>query len=331
MRTNNMITWFFVSIILPLFKEDKICPYLKFSISFLNGCFLISAMNFKDFYFKNYRTLMIIPLIIFILSFIIVGVTINKTGDFIEKDVSLKGGTSITIYTDKEYELEDFLSKKFNKEFIVRKITEFGTNQQKGIIVEGEVKSKELKEALEGKLGFKLTDLNSSIEETAPSFGKSFYSQLLSAILIAFVLMAIVVFLVFRNLVPSLAVILSAIFDLVVTVAILNLIGVKISTAGIAALLLVLGYSIDTDLLLTTRLLKRKEGSLKERILGSIKTGLTMTVTTVVALTIGYFVSSSMVLKQMFLIIIIALLVDVISTWIMNTGILRWYLSRKNG
>jgi len=274
---------------------------------------------------------MIIPLIIFILSFIIVGVTINKTGDFIEKDVSLKGGTSITIYTDKEYELEDFLSKKFNKEFIVRKITEFGTNQQKGIIVEGEVKSKELKEALEGKLGFKLTDLNSSIEETAPSFGKSFYSQLLSAILIAFVLMAIVVFLVFRNLVPSLAVILSAIFDLVVTVAILNLIGVKISTAGIAALLLVLGYSIDTDLLLTTRLLKRKEGSLKERILGSIKTGLTMTVTTVVALTIGYFVSSSMVLKQMFLIIIIALLVDVISTWIMNTGILRWYLSRKNG
>ncbi len=277
---------------------------------------------------------MLIPLIMLIVSFIIVGFTIKNTGDFVNKDVSLKGGASITIETSEDYELEDYLFQTFNKKFIVKKLSEFGTNKQSGIVVEGEVGSEELKEALEKKLGFELTKENSSIEETESSFGQSFYRQLLKAILVAFLLMAIVVFIIFRDFIPSLAVILSAIFDLVVTIAVIDVIGMKIGTAGIAALLLVLGYSIDTDLVLTTKLLKRKEGSVIERLFGSIKTGLTMTVTTIVALTIGYLVSSSMVLKQMFLIIIIALFVDIISTWIMNTGILRIYLDykkKKNG
>lgn len=286
-------------------------------------------MNIKQFYIKNYKQLMIIPLIILIVSFVIVGLTIKNTGDFVHKDVSLKGGVTITIDTSEEYELEDYLFQKFNKKFIVKHLAEFGTNQQKGIVVEGEADTEELKAALEEKLGFELTSENSSIEETASSFGQSFYRQLLKAVLIAFLLMAIVVFVIFRDFIPSLAVILSAIFDLAVTVAVIDVLGLEIGTSGIAALLLVLGYSIDTDLVLTTKLLKRKEGSVIERMFSSIKTGLTMTITTVVALTIGYFVSSSVVLKQMFLIIIIALIVDMISTWIMNTGILRWYLSKK--
>jgi len=286
-------------------------------------------MNIKQFYLKNYKALMLVPLFMLIASFLIVGLTIKNTGDFVYKDVSLKGGTTITINTGEDYELEDYLYQTFNKKFIVKKLTEFGTNKQIGIVVEGETNAEELKSALEKKLGFELTKDNSSIEETESSFGQSFYRQLLKAVLVAFLFMAIVVFIIFRDFIPSLAVILSAIFDLIVTIAIINLFKMEISTAGIAALLLVLGYSIDTDLVLTTKLLKRKEGSLTERLFSSIKTGMTMTITTIVALTIGFFVSSSVVLKQMFLIIIIALFIDMISTWIMNTGILRWYISKK--
>jgi len=289
-------------------------------------------MKIKQFYLKNYKALMLIPLFMLIAAFLIVGLTIKETGDFVYKDVSLKGGTTITITTDQNYELEDYLYQTFNQKFIVKKLIEFGTNKQTGIIIEGEANAVELKNALENKIGFELTKDNSSIEETESGFGQSFYRQLLKAVLIAFLLMAIVVFVIFRDVIPSLAVILSAIFDIIVTVAIIDLFKMEISTAGIAALLLVLGYSIDTDLVLTTKLLKRKEGSLTERLFGSIKTGLTMTITTIVALSIGFFVSSSVVLKQMFLIIIIALFVDMISTWIMNTGILRWYLTnKKNG
>ena len=77
--------------------------------------------------------------------------------------------------------------------------------------------------------------------------------------------MGIVVFITFRKLIPSLAVIFSAILDLVGTLAIISLLDFKLSTAGIAAFLMVVGYSIDTDILLTTRLLKGKMGTVYER------------------------------------------------------------------
>ena len=104
---------------------------------------------------------------------------------------------------------------------------------------------------------------------------------------------------------------------------------IKLSTAGIAAILLLIGYSIDTDILLTTKLLKRRDGSIFERLYESMKTGLTMTTTTIVALTIAYFVATSLVLKQMFLIIVVGLLFDVIMTYAMNAGLLVWYAKKR--
>lgn len=130
--------------------------------------------------------------------------------------------------------------------------------------------------------------------------------------------------------IPSLAVILSAIVDIVVTVAVINIIGMRVSVAGIAALLLLLGYSVDTDILLNTRILKERVGSFWERMRSSMKTGLTMTLTTITAMTVGFIVSSSLIIKEMFLIIIIGLIVDIVATYLMNTGILKWYTTRKN-
>jgi len=154
---------------------------------------------------------------------------------------------------------------------------------------------------------------------------------MLFAIIVAFLLMAIVVLITYRALIPSLAIVLVAFFDMTVTIAAINLIGIKISTAGIAAILLLMGYSIDTNILLTTKVLKRIEGTVRDRIVDSMKTGLTMTSTTIIALSIAYIFSESYILKQMFLIIIIGLLVDVIATYMMNSNILLWYKRNKNG
>jgi len=56
--------------------------------------------------------------------------------------------------------------------------------------------------------------------------------------------------------VPSSCVILAAVSDIISTIAVTNLLGLKMSTAGIAALLMLIGYSVDTDILLTTKVLK---------------------------------------------------------------------------
>jgi len=60
------------------------------------------------------------------------------------------------------------------------------------------------------------------------------------ALITSFVLMGIVVLIVYRSLVPSMAIIFSALFDLVVTIALIDLFGIRISSAGVAALILVI-------------------------------------------------------------------------------------------
>src|SRR3989338_6067426 len=120
---------------------------------------------------------------------------------------------------------------------------------QTGYVIEvSDLSEEQLKEKLTNTFGIELNDDNFSIEETGKALGESFYKELLIALAFAFVFMAIVVFISFKTFVPSLGVIQAAFSDIVITLAIVNLIGVKISTAGIAAFLLMLGYSIDSDI-----------------------------------------------------------------------------------
>ena len=146
---------------------------------------------------------------------------------------------------------------------------------------------------------------------------------------IAFLLMAISVFVSFRTAIPSLAVISAALMDVIITVAIVDMLGMRIAAGGVVAFLLVIGYSIDTDILLSTKMLKQGEGSSFERIISAAKTGLMMTVTTLVALTAGFFVSFNPLLKQMFLIIIIALFIDIFTTYFTNASILYRYAEKR--
>jgi len=257
-----------------------------------------------------------------------------QTGDIIDKDVSLKGGTTATVYTSESFPmLEDDLESLFpNGDFTVRELTEFGTGELLGVVIEtSDIDAAVLEAALEGILEMELDGENFSIEFMGSSLGESFYKQMVFAVFLAFLFMAIVVFVTFRVFIPSVAVVFAAFADMVCTLAVLSLFNIQLSTAGIAAVLLLIGYSIDTDILLTTKLLKRKEGSIFDRLYSAMKTGLTMSATTIAALTVGYFVSSSLVLKQMFLIIIVGLLFDVIVTYCMNAGLLVWYLKRKRG
>ncbi len=56
-------------------------------------------MDFKAFYTQHYKKLLIIPVIILALALISLAATYQQTGDIIEKDVSLRGVISATVYT----------------------------------------------------------------------------------------------------------------------------------------------------------------------------------------------------------------------------------------
>jgi len=285
----------------------------------------------EKFHDKHYKLLLLIPLILLILSIGYLGFFYKQTGDFINKDISLTGGTTITIYDEiTSEEITNALSDKL-EDLNIKVISDLISNKQKALIIETKTEVEQTTTILEDFLGHKLTPENSSIEFTGSTLSENFYKQLLIALLIAFVFMGIVVFIIFRTLVPSSAVILSAFADIIMALALFNLLGLKMSTAGIVAFLMLIGYSVDTDILLTTRMLKRSEGSLNQRIFGAFKTGITMTLTSLFAVVFALFVvkSFSAILTQIFLILAIGLMFDILNTWITNVSILKWYMKNK--
>lgn len=306
----------------PIPSKNKI-PKINFNLS-----------GIKNIYENQYKKLLIIPFALLIIAIILIGIKVASTGDFINRDISLKGGVTITIPTKQEIDvstLENAISLEFpNTDAAVKSISQFG--RQTGVIIEADILEDDVNRlinSIENELNRKLTQNDYSVEIVGSSLGASFFREIISALGIAFIFMSIVVFLYFRSFVPSAAVILAVFSDIIVTLAIVNILGLKISAAGIAAFLMLIGYSVDTDILLSTRLLKRKEGTEMERIYGAIDTGLTMTLTTLVAVTIGLIFTQSEVIRQIMIILIIGLLVDMINTWIQNVGILRIYLERK--
>lgn len=133
-----------------------------------------------------------------------------------------------------------------------------------------------------------------------------------------------------KNSVPAFAVMLSAFADIAMTLALVDLIGMKISTAGIVAFLMLIGYSVDSDIMLTSRILRKKETT-NEAIKGAFKTGTTMTFTSIIAVGIALIVvyPFASVLNQIFTILLIGLSFDLVNTWITNASILKWYMEAK--
>ena len=290
-----------------------------------------------EIYDRKYKVLLIIPFLILLLSLAQIGYQIYKTEDFIKRDVSLKGGVTVTVPLDKNVDavhVKKQISLKFpGNDVAVRTLRRAGTVI--GIIVEADINGndkaqvQDLLQAIEGSLNIHLSKVDYGIEIIGSSLGASFFKESLIALAVAFLFMGLVVFIYFRTFIPSIAIILAAFSDMVVALAVINLMDVRIGTAGIAAFLMLIGYSVDTDILLSVRVLKRKEGTVMDRIVSSIKTGMTMTVTAIISTVVALLVTQSEVIRQIMLILLIGLIADIFNTWIQNVGLLRIYVERK--
>ncbi len=287
--------------------------------------------TFSHFYNRYYKHLLLIPMVILLFCVFYMFNFYSQNGDFFYKDFSLTGGTSVTIIgnIDSEKLTESLFSK--HEDFNTREIYDLRTREQTALIVETRSDLETTREVLEDYLGYSLNEENSSFEFIGSTLGQNFYNQMLMAIVFAFLFMSLVVFVLFRKIIPSLAVILAAFADMFMTLTLINILGMEISSGGIVAFLMLIGYSVDTDILLTNRILKRSEGTTNEKLLGAFKTGIMMSVTAILAIAFALFISTSFssLLTQIFSVLVIGLGFDIINTWITNASMLKWYVGKN--
>jgi len=372
-------------------------------------------------YDKHYRLMLILPAILLVISLFYISHLYFTTGDIMRKDVSLTGGTTITVY-DGKVDVED-LEKSMSSKLVdisVTKLSDISTGNTIGFVLATQSEENLTQISLENYLGYKLNSTNSGVEFSGSTLSSGFYQQLLQSMILAFIFMSLVVYLVFGTSkhtkafaailtavaakltfpsvavisvtaaicaicavvaafyysknkkeyilcgilaifaiitfifpnyyfmilalptliiiylvysIPSMAVITCAFADIVMTLFVVDLIGMKVSTAGIVAFLMLIGYSVDTDILLTTRVLKMTSGTVNARILGAFKTGVTMSLASFIAVLVGYIIARNFsdVLSQIFLILCIGLLLDIFNTWVTNASLIKWYVEHKKG
>ncbi len=288
----------------------------------------------KQIYEQKYKLLMFITIGLLLFSLGVLGYQKLTVGEFIKKDVTLKGGLLITVQTDKEFDTDELakeMSAALGTTANVKSLTALA-GQRVGYTFEIEKSAgnyvDEAKKYVESITG--IPSDTYTIEESSSTLSESFLKSVIKAIIIAFVFMSIVVFAYFRLPFRSFAVILAGFSDLIETIAFMQIFGIKLSTGGIAALLMLIGYSVDADILLSARVLRQQHASVMAAVYSSIKTGLTMQVTAIAALAVLYIATPAALLKQISIILIIGLSVGMLNAWIQNAGLLRWYLEWKN-
>lgn len=272
---------------------------------------------------KNYKPLMLVPLLMLLLSIGVLAYNHQTTGEWFKRSVDLRGGTQITFSVGGDVDVPA-LQRALEDRFGDATVRELGGVGEKGLLVAvGDVEPR----AVVGVVEQHATVKDFSTQQIGPALGETFWRQSQTAFIFAFFFMAIVVFLSFRTFVPSLAVIQAAVTDILGTLAVMQLLGIELSLASFAGLMAIIGYSVGTDILLTARMLR---GGMNptEGLASAVKTGLTMTLTALIALVAIYATATSSVLSDIAAVLAIALVVDLPATYLMNAGLIRLYLER---
>lgn len=283
--------------------------------------------EFLDNFVKSHdnRQLLAFPLAVLALSLVVLLVSFVSSGSPLILGMEFQGGTQISLETtESPAVLENMYSS-----YPITDVRQAGSRVIMQFGIMDNEQQRQLEEDVMGRYS------NVQIQQVGPVYGQELQVQALQALAISFIGMAIIVFLIFRTLVPSAAIILSAFSDIVIAAAFMRVVGIELSLGTLAALLMLIGYSVDSDILLTNRVIKRR-GPVEEKISRAMHTGITMTTTTLAALTAMFIVSTFAylvvpsftqitLLSQISIVLIAGLFADMMNTWLLNTGILRWY------
>jgi len=277
----------------------------------------------------NNRQLLFLPVATFLMALLIISFSLATTGAPVKLGMEFKGGTMISLTTDMP---PDSLKEKYS----TYPLTDVRQTGSRTVMQFGPMSNEE-----QLSLTKHVTDTyeNVEIRQIGPVYGKDLQKQALKAVIFSFIGMAIVVFIIFRTFIPSLAVVISALSDIIIAAAFMNLAGIELSLGTVAALLMLIGYSVDSDILLTTRVLKRR-GEVEENITNAMSTGITMTTTTLAALIVMYIVSTYSyfiipsfsqinLLSDISIVLIFGLAADIMNTWLTNVSILRGYVQKE--
>ena len=283
-----------------------------------------------DQLYDNHEKYFFIPLMLILLGIGALTYNFAVNDEFLDKGTDFAGGTEITFELDGEFEASEVETVFADAGRPSTTALSQDTGERTLLIVQIPPPDMTQDEALQimSDAGY-----NAEIEgfnSISASVSGQFFKQAQIAFTLAFTIMSVVIFFAFKNFTPSIAVIFAAAGDIIIAAAGMSLLGIPLTLGSLAALLMLIGYSVDTDIVLSTRVLNMNRGSVKSRMWGSLKTGVTMSSGGIAGFILLYTVSMYYVgpsaLSNIAAVMVIGLIADIPLTWLGNTTILKKYV-----
>ncbi len=182
------------------------------------------------------------------------------------------------------------------------------------------------------KQGINITSY--SYQQVTPTLSKYFTQQVLYVLITAFILIAIFAFIIFRSFAPSFTVVFGALNDLLVAIIFMDILHIPFGLTSLAALLMLLGFAMDTDMLAAIRILKRHEGNVEDRAYNAMRTGITMTTSAIATFSVLFVISLIFYVPTYYEIsgvVLFGLIGDIFTSWFGNAVFLMIYKKRRGG
>ncbi|MBP1922957.1 preprotein translocase subunit SecF [Halorubrum alkaliphilum] len=286
------------------------------------GAIEVPEVDYTDY---SNRQLVVVPLAVLALAIMIIGGWYFVTGAPANLGLEFTGGVELRIADDGNGDIEERIDAAFAQEpDSIRSIP------ADDVVVVTFQASEDDPDGFAGELEDQANEAGltlDAIDQVSASFAADTAQTAIFGVALAFLGMSVLVFALFRTFIPSVAVVASAFSDIVIPIAAMNLLGIQMTLGTVAALLMIIGYSVDSDILLNNSVLRRT-GDFYESVSRAMRTGVTMTITSMSAMIVMALVATLFgidLLRDIGIILAIGLAADMMNTYLMNVTLLRWY------
>ena len=272
--------------------------------------------------------LVFIPLALLIISLFGIYKVYSETGDLFLKDVDLKGGTSLTLIFNTTISTEEIepIFKERLKTFTLSSSKTLEGYTSINILTEESINASEIINFLNSK-NFYPSDY--SIQFVGPELGNIFFSQITTLLLIAYVFLFITNLFIYKNPVVGATIILSSLTNIIAVFGIMNLLNQKFSFAGFSSLLMLIAFAIDTNVILTTKVLSAPKEEFYEQYKKALITGITINFDLIISMLIVLYLTNSSLLMNIAQVQIIGFTADIVNAWILNAALIEVVLLGK--
>jgi len=284
-------------------------------------------MKILSFIENNYKKFLMISMVIFVIFVGTILFNYFKYGYIINKSITISGGY-VTLINNNYHITNPEIQNTLNQ----MNITDYVLYSTPNIIyIESgkQINETLLINLLNQDYNIKLLPTDISIQHYSSLVGNLIFNQFLFFVILAMVLTAFVIFIAFRVSKITLNIISTILFDVIGLLAILSITKYPIGANGFIGMLMILGFAIDNNVVLSTNIVKEKEKPFIERVRMSFRVGMLMEIIALYTLLLLYFIVPEPSVDEFAFVLSVAIILDLLYYLIGNIPLYKYFEAKK--